>query len=90
MFDSIDATTSTVSYEGAGHIVLYTDGLMELLADEQDEQIEALSSLAKHDHHRDKIAMAQLISQAHQRDIREDDQCLVWISFDEGAHSDED
>lgn len=85
LFDTIDATTNSVSYEGAGHIVLYTDGLMELLADEQDEQIEALSSLVKHDHHRNTAEMAQLISQTQQRDIREDDQCLVWISFDEGA-----
>lgn len=84
LFDTIDATTTSVSYEGSGHIVLYTDGLMELLADEQDQQIEALTLLAKNDHHLNTVEMKTLLSQLEPRSSREDDQCLVWISFDEG------
>jgi hypothetical protein len=57
---------------------------MELLAEELDEQMEMIESFMKRSHHLDREEMAQLLSEVEQRKSREDDQCLVWISFDEG------
>jgi sigma-B regulation protein RsbU (phosphoserine phosphatase) len=84
LFDTMEATTTTIPYEGNGHIVLYTDGLMELLAEELDEQMEMIESFVKPSHHLNREEMGQLLSEVEQRKSREDDQCLVWISFDEG------
>lgn len=84
LFDTMEATTTTIPYEGSGHIVLYTDGLMELLAEDQDEQMEMIESFVKRSDHLNREEMEQLLSEVEQRKSREDDQCLVWISFDEG------
>lgn len=84
LFETMEVTTTTIPYDGSGHIVLYTDGLMELLAEEQDEQMEMIESFVKCSHHLNGEEMGQLISEVGQRKSREDDQCLVWISFDEG------
>lgn len=84
LFDTMEATTTTIPYEGNGHIALYTDGLMELLAEELDEQMQMIESFMKRSHHLNREEMEQLLSEVDQRKSREDDQCLVWISFDEG------
>lgn len=43
LFDKIDAEMHTIHYEGTGHIALYTDGLLEAVEGEYEEQLEYLT-----------------------------------------------
>jgi sigma-B regulation protein RsbU (phosphoserine phosphatase) len=82
LFDGIETYPQVLHYEGPGHLVLYTDGLI----DGQENSIEARQAwleeqLKTCSHHFDREAMSRLFFQDAAPLNREDDRCLVWISF---------
>lgn len=86
LFDKMDIDPQTLTYEGEGHIALYTDGLLELVQGDHDEQVDFLVSRLKHSHEWDEEKMYQAFFEDHGTQEREDDKCLVWISLKEGAN----
>ncbi|MNJ47534.1 Phosphoserine phosphatase RsbP [compost metagenome] len=87
LFDQIEASTHTISYEGEGHIVLYTDGLMEVIVGTQEEQIEFLEQTLGGSRTLDKDQMQRIFFDERHPQEREDDKCLVWITLKEGEVS---
>lgn len=87
LFDTMDTMTHTITYEGEGHIVLYTDGLMEVMDGTQEEQIEFLEQTLSGGHMLDKDMMQRLFFDEGHPQEREDDKCLVWIRLKEGEVS---
>ncbi|AZK46165.1 PP2C family protein-serine/threonine phosphatase [Paenibacillus lentus] len=87
LFEKMDTTTHTITYEGEGHIVLYTDGLMEVMDGTQEEQIEFLEQTLSGSHRLDKDKMQRLFFDEGYPQEREDDKCLVWIRLKEGEGS---
>ncbi|MDO3412784.1 fused response regulator/phosphatase [Saccharibacillus sp. CPCC 101409] len=86
LFDRIDAEPRTVSYEGEGHLALYTDGLLEAVDGEQEEQLDFLISHLRGGHTFDKVQMQEVFfEEADPNAEQADDKCLVWISLKEGA-----
>lgn len=83
LFDKIEAVTQTFFYEGDGHLVLYTDGLLETLPGNQEEQIQLLEDALHGNHEMDKPKMQTLFFDEGPAQEREDDKCLVWISLKE-------
>ncbi|AWB45988.1 response regulator [Paenibacillus sp. CAA11] len=86
LFDKIEATPRTLTYEGDGHIVLYTDGLLEAVEGDQDAQLHFLTEQLKDSHVMDLERMQHLFFDDDIQAEREDDKCLVWISLGEGAY----
>ncbi|GIP24408.1 MULTISPECIES: PP2C family protein-serine/threonine phosphatase [Paenibacillus] len=84
LFDKIEAQTHSISYEGEGHIVLYTDGLMEAVEGTQDEQLDFLAQSLAGSHALDVSRMEQMFFSDNVPQEREDDKCLVWITLKEG------
>ncbi|MBP2002458.1 sigma-B regulation protein RsbU (phosphoserine phosphatase) [Paenibacillus shirakamiensis] len=84
LFDTIEADSRTLYYEGDGHLVLYTDGLLENLEGDQDRQIDYLKVHLKDQHLLDIDAMQQMFFDDTIPQERDDDKCLVWISLKEG------
>ncbi|WP_223067777.1 PP2C family protein-serine/threonine phosphatase [Paenibacillus caui] len=89
LFDKIEVTPRTLSYEGEGHIVLYTDGLLEAVEGDQDTQIEYLTNRLRGRHRMDKEELKRLFFDDKTVQEREDDKCLVWISLKKGESSHE-
>ncbi|MDU4697409.1 MULTISPECIES: PP2C family protein-serine/threonine phosphatase [Paenibacillus] len=82
LFDSIETEPQTLHYEGPGHLVLYTDGLI----DAQEESPEARQARLEDQldtcgHDFDCDAMNRLFFEDSVPRKREDDKCLVWISL---------
>lgn len=86
LFEKIDVEPRSLTYEGDGHIVLYTDGLLETLAEDQDDQVEYLTTHLRGNHGFDKEAMTEMFFHDNMVQEREDDKCLVWISLQEGEN----
>ncbi|MNR47711.1 Phosphoserine phosphatase RsbP [compost metagenome] len=84
LFDKIEAETRSITYEEEGHIVLYTDGLLEAVEGTQDDQIEYLVTHLADDHRLDLPKMQEMFFDDHGPQEREDDKCLVWISLKKG------
>lgn len=89
LFDKIEAQTQSISYEGDGHIVLYTDGLLEAVEGTQEEQIEFMTASLAANHIMDAEKMQQMFFDDNAPQEREDDKCLVWITLKEGEGKDE-
>lgn len=85
LFDRIDAAPQTVSYEGDSHMVLYTDGLLEAVDGEQEDQLNFLVEHLKGEHAFDKARMEEVFFAGEPDAEQDDDKCLVWISLTEGA-----
>ncbi|WP_037291381.1 PP2C family protein-serine/threonine phosphatase [Saccharibacillus sacchari] len=85
LFDRIDAEPQTVSYEDESHLVLYTDGLLEAVDGEQEDQLAFLVSHLKGGHAFDKPRMEETFFVGEPDAEQDDDKCLVWISLKEGA-----
>ncbi|GAB6992420.1 SpoIIE family protein phosphatase [Paenibacillus pini] len=81
LFDKMDIEPQTLYYEGEGHIVLYTDGLLEIIKGEHDEQVNFLASHLKGNHDWNEERMREAFFEDHGTQEREDDKCLVWISL---------
>lgn len=90
LFDKIEVTPKTLSYSGEGHIVLYTDGLLEALEGDQDSQLACLTRQLQGCHRMDKEQLEELFFNDSQVQEREDDKCLIWVSLGEGESADED
>lgn len=87
LFDKMETETHTIAYEGEGHIVLYTDGLMEVVEGTQEEQIGYLERTLDGSRRLDKDLMQRLFFDEGHLQEREDDKCLVWITLKEGEVS---
>ncbi|MCQ4088718.1 PP2C family protein-serine/threonine phosphatase [Saccharibacillus sp. JS10] len=85
LFDRIDAQPQTVSYEGESHLVLYTDGLLEAVDGEQEDQLAFLVSQLREGHSFNKARMEETFFVGEPDAEQDDDKCLVWISLKEGA-----
>ncbi|OWR26482.1 response regulator [Saccharibacillus sp. O23] len=85
LFDRIDAAPQTVTYEGDSHLVLYTDGLLEAVDGEQEDQLNFLVDQLKGEHAFDKARMEEVFFEGEPDAEQDDDKCLVWISLTEGA-----
>ncbi len=83
-FDKIEVQQKTFYYEGNSHIALYTDGLMEIVEGDHDEQMAFLSGHLEGNHDWDESAMRQAFFNSELQNERDDDKCLVWISLKEG------
>lgn len=82
LFDSIETAPQTLDYERPGHLVLYTDGLIdaqEESAEARQEWLENRLNTCGHDF--DHGAMSRLFFEESGPRKREDDKCLVWISL---------
>ncbi|MNO23426.1 Phosphoserine phosphatase RsbP [compost metagenome] len=82
LFDGIETDPQTLHYEGPGHLVLYTDGLIDV----QEESAEARQAwleeqLNTGSHDFDREAMSRLFLDETVPRKREDDKCMVWISL---------
>lgn len=85
LFDRIEMEPRSFHYEGDGHLVLYTDGLLEAVEGDQDVQLNFLIDQLKSNHHMDKNKIETVFFEASAPADRDDDKCLVWISLNEGA-----
>ncbi|GGO07727.1 SpoIIE family protein phosphatase [Saccharibacillus kuerlensis] len=85
LFDRIDAEPQTISYDGDSHLVLYTDGLLEAVDGEQEEQLSFLISHLQGEHGFNKVRMEEVFFEGEANAEQDDDKCLVWISLKEGA-----
>ncbi|WP_438349104.1 PP2C family protein-serine/threonine phosphatase [Paenibacillus sp. FA6] len=84
LFDKIEVQQGTFNYEGDSHIALYTDGLMEIVVGDHDEQMAFLLRNLEGNHDWDEEAMEQAFFKCELQQERDDDKCLVWISLKEG------
>lgn len=87
LFDKIEASVQTITYEENGHLVLYTDGLTEAVEGTQEEQLSWLESMLKGNHDFRKEDMERQLFVEGMPQDRDDDKCLVWITLkgEEGA-----
>lgn len=85
LFDRIDAESKSFTYEGDAHLVLYTDGLLEMVEGDQDVQLEFLINELKSSHHINTQQIEKVFFDEISSQERDDDKCLVWISLSEGA-----
>ncbi|MNP25926.1 Phosphoserine phosphatase RsbP [compost metagenome] len=81
LFDKIDAAAQTIPYEEEGHIVMYTDGLMEVMEGSREEQMDMLDKTFRGSHYFNKEEMQTIFFDDQILQEREDDKCLVWISL---------
>ncbi|WPP40760.1 fused response regulator/phosphatase [Paenibacillus hunanensis] len=87
LFDRIDMESKSFHYEGEGHLVLYTDGLLEAVEGDQDVQIQFLIDELAGNHKLDKDEIQRMFFEVGAPSDRDDDKCLVWISLHEGTDS---
>ncbi|ANS75827.1 response regulator [Paenibacillus yonginensis] len=90
LFDKIEVTPRTLSYSGEGHIVLYTDGLLEAVEGDQEAQLHYLTEQLQGGHAMEKEKIKRLFFDDELKQEREDDKCLVWVSLKKGESVDED
>ena len=81
LFDHIDVSPRTLTYSGEGHIVLYTDGLLEVLEGDQETQIHRLTDKLRGSHEMNEGNLRQWFFNEELTQEREDDKCLVWVSL---------
>ncbi|WP_138494769.1 PP2C family protein-serine/threonine phosphatase [Paenibacillus pinistramenti] len=89
LFDKIEVTPRTLSYKGEGHIVLYTDGLLEAVEGDQDTQLAYLTSQLAGSHRMNRENISRLFFDDNLEQERDDDKCLVWISLKKGESANE-
>ncbi|WP_310552039.1 SpoIIE family protein phosphatase [Paenibacillus glufosinatiresistens] len=82
LFDRIEIQPQTLTYEGEGHLTLYTDGLLEMAEGGQEDQLEFLIERLRGEHGwREKEMRETFLTGAQSN--RDDDKCLVWITLGE-------
>lgn len=85
LFDRIeDMEPRSFPYEGEGHLVMYTDGLLELIEGGHDEKLNHLKEHMSGHHYWREEEMKELYFVDDPSQEREDDKCLVWISLKKG------
>lgn len=85
LFDHIDIQPQSLIYENEAHLVMYTDGLLELVDGEQEEQLEFMIQHLNGEHEWREEAMQTAFFNAKVPIERDDDKCLVWISLKRGT-----
>lgn len=88
LFDKMEIEPQTIYYQGDAHLVLYTDGLLEMIDSDHEGKLEYLTGHLKGDHHWDEARMRQVFfdEDTSEDQERDDDKCLVWITLKEGDH----
>lgn len=81
LFDSMDIQTQSLTYKDEGHLVLYTDGLLEMAEGGQEEQLEFMIGHLNGGHEWQEEAMRSAFLRNAPNQERDDDKCLVWISL---------
>ncbi|OBZ16254.1 response regulator [Bacillus sp. FJAT-27264] len=85
LFDRMEAQPQSLSFEEDGHLVLYTDGLLEMAEGEQEDQLDFMIGHLRGGHAWQEEAMqAAFFNEKLDRE-RDDDKCLVWISLKKGT-----
>ncbi|WP_054943443.1 SpoIIE family protein phosphatase [Paenibacillus ihuae] len=85
LFDRIDILPQSLSFEEEGHLVLYTDGLLEMAEGEQEDQLRFMTEHLNGGHEWREEAMRDVFFVDDSNQERDDDKCLVWISLKEGT-----
>jgi len=89
LFDRIDEMEPrSLHYEGDGHLVLYTDGILEQVPGGHDEKLNDLMQHLSGAHHwrEEEVRKRYFVDDPSQE--REDDKCLVWITLRERERTD--
>lgn len=80
LFDRIDdMEPRSFHYEGEAHLVMYTDGLLELVEGGHDEKLNFLRERLGGSHGWREDEMRAQFFVDHPSEEREDDKCLVWV-----------
>lgn len=85
LFERIDIQPQSLTYEDEGHLVLYTDGLLELVEGEQEEQLEFMIQHLNVEHEWNDEAIRAAFFNVEVPKERDDDKCIVWISLKKGT-----
>lgn len=85
LFDRMDAQTHSISYKDEGHLVLYTDGLLEMAEGEQKDQLAFMVNHLKGRHEWQEASMRTAFFEEAVNRERDDDKCLVWITLKKGT-----
>lgn len=89
LFDRIDEMEPrSLHYEGGGHLVLYTDGILEQVPGGHEEKLNDLMQHLSGAHHwrEEEVRKRYFVDDPSQE--REDDKCLVWITLRERERTD--
>ncbi|ANY74367.1 PP2C family protein-serine/threonine phosphatase [Paenibacillus ihbetae] len=89
LFDRIDEMEPrSLHYEGDGHLVLYTDGILEQVPGGHEEKLNDLMQHLSGAHHwrEEEVRERYFVDDPSQE--REDDKCLVWITLRERERTD--
>ncbi|AKG36371.1 PP2C family protein-serine/threonine phosphatase [Paenibacillus durus] len=81
VFDRIEASPQTLTYEQEGHLAMYTDGLLEMVEGDQEEQLKFLIGELAGEHEWREEPMKAAFFDNKAPGERDDDKCLVWISL---------
>ncbi|MHA0857878.1 PP2C family protein-serine/threonine phosphatase [Paenibacillus sp. CMAA1364] len=84
LFDKIEVQQNSIQYKEDSHLALYTDGLMEIVDGDHDQQMDFLIGHLKDHQEWNEEAMQQAFFNVEIQSEREDDKCLVWISLKKG------
>ncbi|KUP20651.1 fused response regulator/phosphatase [Paenibacillus sp. DMB5] len=85
LFDRIDIQPQSLSFEEEGHLVLYTDGLLEMAEGDQEEQLKFMTGHLNGGHEWREEAMREAFFIDESDLERDDDKCLVWITLGKGT-----
>ncbi|MDF9843057.1 MULTISPECIES: fused response regulator/phosphatase [unclassified Paenibacillus] len=85
LFDRIDIQPQSLSYEEEGHLVLYTDGLLEMAEGDQEDQLKFMTGHLNGGHEWREEAMREAFFIDESDLERDDDKCLVWITLGKGT-----
>ncbi|AIQ49390.1 response regulator [Paenibacillus sp. FSL R7-0273] len=85
LFDRIDIQPQSLSYEEEGHLVLYTDGLLEMAEGDQEDQLKFMTGHLNGGHDWNEEAMREVFFVDEADVERDDDKCLVWITLGKGT-----
>ncbi|MBY0013189.1 SpoIIE family protein phosphatase [Paenibacillus typhae] len=85
LFDRIDIQPQSLSFEEEGHLVLYTDGLLEMAEGDQEDQLKFMAGHLNGGHEWREEAMREAFFKDESDLERDDDKCLVWITLGKGT-----
>ncbi|MFM9280373.1 PP2C family protein-serine/threonine phosphatase [Paenibacillus jiagnxiensis] len=87
LFDKIEVQAKTIHYEGSERIALYTDGLLEAVEGDHEQQLQYLIYHLRDYREWEEDVMRKAFFEVEVPLDRDDDKCLVWISLKEGEAS---
>ncbi|MDQ0196159.1 sigma-B regulation protein RsbU (phosphoserine phosphatase) [Paenibacillus wynnii] len=84
LFDRMEIQPQSLTYEEEGHLALYTDGLLELVKGEHEDQLDFLIGHLNAVHSWEEETMRDAFFKENDNKDRDDDKCLVWVSLKKG------